>query len=185
MKRVRRWLFNWLAGVSLLLCIGLTLLAIYSFRTADTISKSVWSSQSNSYDTVELKSERGAMTLLNISYPSGSHFFDPPDQNQLGKWRLISESAVRSEDRHWSGLWGFDFISKSWVSSDNFRSILNLTVPYGPLILLSGIVPIVALVRSRPFRQAGHCDHCGYDLRATPERCPECGTVTLRRGAAP
>src|SRR4051794_4329866 len=48
--------------------------------------------------------------------------------------------------------------------------------------LFSAAVAIVAHALSRRFRTvrlAGICRVCNYDLRATPERCPECGTIPV------
>jgi hypothetical protein len=48
--------------------------------------------------------------------------------------------------------------------------------PVGALVAC-GIVLLILLDRKvqRQLNREGLCVHCGYDLRATPERCPECG----------
>ncbi len=61
-----------------------------------------------------------------------------------------------------------------------FRSI---TCPwwYVPAVLLPLPVVFVARrARRRHRRLAGRCAACGYDLRATPDRCPECGSAPVR-----
>lgn len=53
-------------------------------------------------------------------------------------------------------------------------------VPYWPLAVATALLSAWASVRAwRSRRRVSPelCVVCGYDLRATPERCPECGTV--------
>ncbi len=61
-----------------------------------------------------------------------------------------------------------------------------LEVPFWFVCSAFAPVPAVWLrgrLRLRHRARAGRCLGCGYDLRATPDRCPECGTAVERAGA--
>jgi hypothetical protein len=70
---------------------------------------------------------------------------------------------------------------------DGSGSWTMLNVPLWPIFWLAGVLAVVVDLLwidlyGRHFRanlriRAGRCGRCGYDLRATPRRCPECGTV--------
>jgi hypothetical protein len=56
-----------------------------------------------------------------------------------------------------------------------------LCIPVTGFALLCWLIqPLVGRWRARGRRPAGLCSRCGYDLRASPGRCPECVAVPTR-----
>jgi hypothetical protein len=55
-----------------------------------------------------------------------------------------------------------------------------ILVPHWFILGLIAIFPVRAALRRRRmarWKREGRCVQCGYDLRASPQRCPECGQV--------
>ena len=72
-------------------------------------------------------------------------------------------------------------------------AVVGVWVPWKGPQWLAGVLFLIVVAASAAYRVAlvrrgwrrrrreagGLCLACGYDLRATPGRCPECGTETL------
>ena len=52
-----------------------------------------------------------------------------------------------------------------------------LVMPLWPLVALAALLPAAWIRRKAKHHGPHTCLNCGYDLRATPGRCPECGAI--------
>lgn len=78
----------------------------------------------------------------------------------------------------WSSFLGFGRVA----ADAEFGLVRGVTFPHWFLAVLFAILPALwlrSLIRSRRRNRLGLCPRCGYDLRATPDRCPEYGTAGL------
>jgi hypothetical protein len=76
---------------------------------------------------------------------------------------------------------GFVWLASDFGTSHDGRPLGTrqmLAVPHWSLLAAAALVPAgwgISWSARRRRRRKGLCAACGYDLRATPDRCPECG----------
>lgn len=112
------------------------------------------------------------------------HFFAPPPPSRV----FVSTSEPTSMWFYEQGqpVLGFrwDRTQRRTVNAVNQLSGWQLVVPLWALVGASAILAIIlTLIQKRAGDPApGQCWTCGYDLRATPDRCPECGQEVVTSG---
>jgi hypothetical protein len=63
----------------------------------------------------------------------------------------------------------------------------SVSIRFWVIAVAFSILPALRVrefVRQRRLARQGKCATCGYDLRATPDRCPECGAIPSQRTEA-
>jgi hypothetical protein len=157
--------------VSLLLCAAATALWARASRHQDAVFFHTRDS------TNALFSGQGRI-VFNRTHRPGSN---PPDVP------VFAYQHMRMEPRRWflPAALGFGFAIGRTIQVPTTTTYTGFAIPYWFIILALLIAPITSLrrrLRLRRRQRQGLCLRCGYDLRATAHRCPECGS---RKDAPP
>jgi hypothetical protein len=204
---VKRWVFNLLAGVSLVLCVGTAALWVRAYWSWDTLFCTIrWHSWSHIQNKplyfgatprfvtireltgtgIAVTNDSGCMEL-NLEYTDDSlldHKAQPAVHFSLQQAPIKPAERSLSVPPGWD-LHGFRSSTGASGDLDNHGAIRDLNFQYTYMIsdwlvmMVFAVFPalwVVARVRQSR-KRVGYCRSCGYDLRATPGRCPECGTV--------
>ena len=161
-----RRLLNLLTLLSLLLCVATVGLWVRNHWVADYI---LWQQP---FD-LEMTTDDGR---LRISFAPGS----PADAPQRREWMSVPGTSGEDWAPPGPTPLGFGFFhgERGLPFYRNQSGLFLLAyVQLWFLAALFGSGPAVRAIRVLRRRRIrpGFCPACGYDLRATPDRCPECG----------
>jgi hypothetical protein len=166
MRRLGRILLNALTVLSLVLCVAILVLWARSYIRFD------WLQVTHGTAGEELIAYRGRIIYLHWdgipSAPSIS--FDTGRTKPVGTLDIESRS-----DRRLLGITvphgrvsGPDADWWPWACPFWLLTLITVALPAGRFALMR---------RRLSHGGAARCIYCGYDLRATPDRCPECGAI--------
>jgi hypothetical protein len=176
---VKRRLVTLAAVASLVLCIATVTLWVRSYWREDIVTLERASSIAKQRKQWRLWSLRGGIRF---------------EYERDGAWFIVERPSLRygAVPREFSGypyrsasppaqkfrLLGFQLFVENWTDSWGPAHATSFVAPWLAFVLAFGTAPLlVAVRRYRSHARQGRCRTCGYDLRATPERCPECGAV--------
>ena len=151
---MKRRLLNLATALSLLLCLAAAALWPYSYLAYDAIG--FWPSPAE-HRAYGLLSHHGTICFIRVREGDGA-----------SRW-MWRHDRTRRGDPEINGTGGFVL--------DRGPGKFLVGVPYWALCLPLAVPPALWARRRRRGRDPGLCRSCGYDLRATPGRCPECGTI--------
>jgi len=169
MKRFRRWVFNGLAVLSLLLCIPSAILWRFGHLN-------------------ELRYESGKNWWISITANGVEYVHEvlsPPNLFSISGWSVYAPGGSLATTHL-----GFAFISTTIPIFDiqaRQAQITAVDVPWYAIMIGASVWPSFWLIefrrrqRDRQHHRKDLCVRCGYDLRATPDRCPECGTIPSKK----
>ncbi len=170
--RMKRVVSSTLVAFSLALCltIGLFWIRSHSYTDEAVYYSLGTSSQKITYCSI-------ASTVGIIRMQGGRALASPESQGCKLNSRPIDDYVTQSWifQTAMNAFGGFRFGS---FTVQHFLDDYRVCVPHWFPMVLTLIFPIWELARWRRMkrrRAKGLCPQCGYDLRASPDRCPECG----------
>lgn len=154
---MRRRLFNLAAAVSLLLCVAIGALYIRAFARRDEVHTSIF-----------------RRDCLTATFPHHLHVILAQQASAGAYATSVTYSLQQYPSRS-------KYLQPRLSSTGAYWEI---SIPFWLPLLFGAATPLWVATRVWQRRRRaglGLCPGCGYDLRATPDRCPECGTTVTRR----